>query len=135
MNSNLMSEYIKFVADRLLTELGYNKILWSSLMLLNMSHKDVKNLDADKVNTMKGLDLHQFKWTSDSEIGDIPSGWNHIPDVSKLDEKVKAIHFSLGGPWFGGKYKNIRFAQDWEDEKLLYRNTLPERRPTQWINY
>tara|TARA_R100000322_G_scaffold99208_1_gene62626 strand:- start:314 stop:1177 length:864 start_codon:yes stop_codon:yes gene_type:complete len=116
-------------------QLGYDKKLWSSLMLLNMSHKDVKKLDADKVNTMKGLDLHQFKWTSDSEIGDIPSGWNHIPEVSKLNEKIKAIHFSLGGPWFGGKYKNMQFAQDWEDEKLLYRNTLPERRPTQWINY
>ena len=51
-------------------QLGYDKKLWSSLMLFNMKHKDVKNLTSDKVNTMKGLDLHQFKWTSDDQIGE-----------------------------------------------------------------
>ena len=104
-------------------------------MLLNMSHKDVRNLTCEDVNTMRGLHLHQFKWTSDSEIADIPCNWNHIPTVSKIGEKPSAIHFSLGGPWFGGSYKNIRFAQDWEDEKLLYRNTVKETRPTQWVKF
>jgi len=55
--------------------------------------------------------------------------------VSKLEEKPNAIHFSLGGPWFGGSYKDIKYAQDWEDEKLLYRNTVDETRPTQWVKF
>ena len=116
-------------------QLGYDKKLWSSLMLLNMSHKDVRNLTCEDVNTMRGLHLHQFKWNSDSEIAGIPCTWNHIPTVSKIGEKPSAIHFSLGGPWFGGSYKDIRFAQDWEDEKLLYRNTVQETRPTQWVKF
>ena len=116
-------------------QLGYDKKLWSSLMLFNMKHKDVKNLTSDKVNTMKGLDLHQFKWTSDDQIGEIPGSWNHIPEVSQLKDSPNAIHFSLGGPWFGGKFATMQFAQDWEDEKLLYRNTIYETRPTKMVTY
>ena len=116
-------------------QLVYDKKLWSSLMLFNMKHKDVKNLTSEDVNTMKGLDLHQFKWTSDDQIGEIPGSWNHIPEVSQLKDSPNAIHFSLGGPWFGGKFSTMQFAQDWEDEKLLYRNTINETRPTKMVTY
>ena len=40
-----------------------------------------------------------------------------------------------GGPWFGGKFETMQFAQDWEDEKLLYRNTINETRPTKMVTY
>jgi len=106
-------------------QLAYEKKLWSSLMLINMGHKDTKKLTTEYVNTAKGLDLHQFKWTTDDQIGAIPSCWNYIPDITPMSESPSAIHYSLGGPWFGGKFENMQFAQDWHDERLLYQTTIP----------
>ena len=62
-------------------------------------------LTLDYVNSASGLDLHRFHWlSSDSEIGSISYGWNHLVDVNEYDSDDEStpnlLHWTLGGPWF-----------------------------------
>jgi hypothetical protein len=86
---------------------------WSSLMLFNNSK--CKSLTLDYVNTAHGLDLHQFKWTSN--IGDLPKTWNWLADEYEYKEDVSNIHFTLGGPWFHdgiGSYNKSDYEETWK---------------------
>lgn len=98
----------------------YHRKLWSSLMVFNPSHPDLRNLDPEAVNTQKGSWLHGFDWTD--SIGEIDETWNWLPHHSPTTrysyEDVKAVHFTEGGPWFPN-YKTIPYAPLWEREKLL----------------
>ena len=50
------------------------------MILFNSEKCDA--LSINYVNTASGLDLHRFNWLeNDSEIGEIPSKWNHLVDV------------------------------------------------------
>ncbi len=81
---------------------------WSSFVLWNCSHPSNKKLTKEKVNYMKGGDLHAFKWLQDHEIGELPWSYNYISGVSPnmpLDIKGNpvrpdVIHYTEGGPWF-----------------------------------
>jgi lipopolysaccharide biosynthesis glycosyltransferase len=54
----------------------YAKKNWSSVMLFNNAR--CKFLTPDYVNSASGLDLHQFKWTDENLVGEIPGEWNHL---------------------------------------------------------
>jgi hypothetical protein len=96
----------------------YSRKCWSSLMLFN--NQKCKQLTLDYVNTAHGLNLHQFKWLKDEEIGEIPLRWNWLVDVYAPDNNnVSAVHYTKGGPYFK-ETANCGYNELWWDE---YENT------------
>jgi len=94
---------------------NYPKKLWSSLVLWNIGHPKNNTMDKTKVNHSDGSYLHQFNWLDDSDIGSLPHSWNYVPSVSPTANVVKAVHFSLGGPWFPD-YRETEYAKEWHQE-------------------
>ena len=102
----------------------YNKKLWSSFVLYNLDHPVNDKLDEVMVNNETGANLHNFCWLdSPSQIGSLPRGWNYIPNINDRTNDIKAIHFSLGGPWLDD-YRDTEFAQQWEQELDHYEFSL-----------
>lgn len=89
----------------------YEKKNWSSAMLFNNSRCTA--LTPEFVNTASGLELHQFKWLKDdSEIGEIPAGWNWLVNEYEKDPQARNVHFTDGGPYFD-EYRNDDYAEEW----------------------
>ncbi|HJN34027.1 MAG TPA: glycosyltransferase [Prochlorococcus sp.] len=76
----------------------YARKNWSSVTLFNC--KRCRALTPEFVNIASGLDLHQFKWLSDSEIGELPPEWNVLVGVQPIPANARILHYTLGGPWF-----------------------------------
>ena len=93
----------------------YDKKCWSSLMLFNSSHKDCKMLTPDYIDHAPGLELHQFKWVHDDNIGSLPLEWNWLVGHYPYKRDVKAVHFTEGGPYFKD-YAETEYAQEWWDQ-------------------
>jgi hypothetical protein len=91
-------------------QLPYAKKNWSSFMVFN--NQKCKILTPGVVSKKSGLFLHQFKWTDESKIGKLPKNWNILSGEQKIPKKIKAIHFTLGGPYFS-KYKNCDGSKYW----------------------
>lgn len=91
----------------------YPRKNWSSLMLFNGHRTAVQNLTPEKIKGMSPQDLHRMSWAH--EIGDLPIEWNWL--VGEYDDRpvseLKALHYTLGGPWFGveSAYSNIWKAE------------------------
>ena len=101
-------------------QLRYHRKNWSSFVLWNCRHPANKVLTADRVNCMKGTDLHAFSWLPDNLIGSIPFSYNYIHGVSpalsaKIGYRPDVIHYTEGGPWFD-TCKDVPYAGNWIDE-------------------
>ena len=93
----------------------YEKKNWSSVMLLNCAK--CKVLTPDYVNSATGLQLHQFKWLEDdSQIGDLPAGWNHLVGYDAYRDDASLVHFTIGGPWFA-EYERCEYSEEWRAER------------------
>ena len=88
----------------------YRRKNWSSVMLFN--NEKCKALDIDYIMSAHGLDLHQFKWINDEEIGTLEMEWNHLVGEYPLASDAKNLHYTLGGPYFP-EYRNTDNAEDW----------------------
>jgi len=77
---------------------AYPRKNWSSLMLWNLRHPAVRGLTLTDVNSMRGLDLHQFNWLPDDAIGGLPATWNWLAGYSDPDPDPAAVHFTEGTP-------------------------------------
>lgn len=97
----------KFLNEK---QLPYKKKNWSSFMIFNNSK--CKILKPKLVEKASGLYLHQFKWTKESYIGNLPANWNVLVGVQKLPKKINAIHYTLGGPYFK-KFKKCNGSEHW----------------------
>lgn len=85
----------------------YGRKNWSSVMLFNCDHAANCRLSLRDVNERRGLDLHQFYWLSDYEIGELDPRWNWlVGEQPPLPEAVAIgggiAHFTRGGPWLPG---------------------------------
>jgi len=90
---------------------AYAKKNWSSVMLFN--NEKCRALTPEYVNTAAGLELHQFKWLEESQIGSLPAGWNYLVDVEGQPEcEIKNLHYTLGGPYFSD-YRDCSYAEEW----------------------
>ena len=89
---------------------SYPKKCWSSLMLFNNSK--LTNLTKEYLDNATPADLHQFAWVDEKDISEIPRSYNHLVGYYKKHNKIKAIHYTLGGPWFE-KYKNEELSEEW----------------------
>ncbi len=76
----------------------YGRKNWSSVMLFNCARCTV--LTPELVNSASGLELHQFHWLADEQIGALPPEWNVLVGVQPLPAAPKILHYTLGGPWF-----------------------------------
>lgn len=96
----------------------YYRKNWSSFVLWNCAHPANQSLTKERVNYMKGSDLHGFSWLNDSDIGSISYRYNYISGISpKMNEgeKPSVIHFTEGGPWFK-ENKEVPYADLWVKE-------------------
>ena len=91
---------------------------WSSFMLMN--NQRCKMLTKEYVETASGLELHQFKWTHEENIGELPLEWNWLVGEYDYNEEAKNVHWTLGGPYFKD-YARSDYADEWFD--LYYKTT------------
>ena len=91
---------------------------WSSFMLMN-NHR-CKMLSKEYVETATGLELHQFKWTHEENVGELPLEWNWLVGEYDYNKNAKNVHWPLGGPYFKD-YKNSEYADEWY---RLYNDTI-----------
>lgn len=100
-------------------QLAYHRKNWSSFVLWNCGHIANRDLTPERVNFMKGRDLHAFNWLDDSLIGSLPFTYNYITGVSPRlatdrGGRPDVVHYTDGGPWFE-KCRNVPYAQMWLD--------------------
>lgn len=88
----------------------YPRKNWSSLMLFNNVRCGA--LTAEYVNLASGLDLHQFKWIEEKNIGELPLEWNWLVGEYPFNSEAKIAHFTRGGPYFGD-YRNCDYSAEW----------------------
>lgn len=99
---------------------GYPRKNWSSFMFFNCGHPSNQKLTLDLVNTAKGLDLHQFCWLEDHEIGEIGEEWNCLIGYTNPGHaEVMNAHFTEGIPSMPG-HENDLFADEWRAELLKW---------------
>jgi len=103
-------EDAKFLGER---QTRYAKKNWSSVMLFNAMR--CRRLTPEYVDTASGLDLHQFKWTTEDQVGELHKDWNHLVGEGGENPQAKIVHFTRGGPWFT-QYRHSEFAKEWLDE-------------------
>lgn len=73
----------------------YDRKNWASLILWNSNHPSNKILTKEYVENSNNLDLLQFTWLNDNEIGELPAQWNVLVDHQK-EENANALHFTNG---------------------------------------
>lgn len=94
----------------------YPRKNWSSFIVFNCAHPDVRALTPAIVNAAEPAFLHRFNWLEDESIGEIDKGWNYLEGwYGPTYNKLNAIHYTLGGPWFEHK-TDCDFADLWIDE-------------------
>ena len=100
----------------------YKRKNWSSLVLWNCSHPANAVITPDYVAHANGLSLHGFRWLKDEEIGAIPVEWNYLigHNTAAQCPNPRAVHFTLGGPWFGAKYDGVEYADEWKQASAAY---------------
>ena len=91
---------------------------WSSFMLMN-NHR-CKMLSKEYVETATGLELHQFKWTHEENVGELPLEWNWLVGEYDYNKNAKNVHWTLGGPYFKD-YAKSDYADEWF---RLYNETI-----------
>jgi len=99
----------------------YPRKNWSSVMLFN--NAKCRELSVSAVNTMPGSYLHQFRWTTDDMIGDLPEAWNWLEGHSNMGIAPKNIHFTRGGPWFPD-FPDVLYGDLWLDEEKAMKGEL-----------
>ena len=94
----------------------YPRKNWSSFIVFNCAHPAVRLLTPAVVNSADPAYLHRFGWLADSQIGRIDKGWNYLEGwYPSHYENLKAVHYTLGGPWFEDK-QECDFAEEWLTE-------------------
>ena len=94
---------------------SYPRKNWSSVMAINCDHGANEWLTPKHVNAAKGLDLHQFKWLHDNDIGELSPIWNYLVGHTVIDQEPKIVHFTDGLPNIPA-YANVEYADEWHAE-------------------
>ena len=107
----------------------YPRKNWSSFMLINCGHEQVKALTPGVVNTETGLYLHRFNWLADDVIGELPITWNYLEGwhTSRDCSDPIGVHFTRGGPWLDA-WKDVEYANEWNQHSFLYDSSPCTRR-------
>jgi hypothetical protein len=100
---------------------SYPRKNWSSFMLFNCDHPDVRALTPDVVNSASPAYLHRLEWIKDpSAIGSLALEWNFLEgEYPKPATPPRVIHYTNGGPWFD-EWQDCDYADLWLHERDLY---------------
>ena len=92
----------------------YPRKNWSSFVLWNCRHPDLKMLTPNLVNDASGLYLHRFKFIHDTNIGELPIKFNYLEGWYTKDDEPNplGVHFTRGGPWFKD-YVDVEYGDEW----------------------
>lgn len=91
----------------------YSRKNWSSVLLFNCGHPSNRALDLTLLNRWPGRDLHAFRWLQDAEVGDLPSRFNYLVNVTQpMPDQVSIAHFTMGTPDLED-HKSDPFAEEW----------------------
>ena len=93
---------------------NYPRKNWSSFMLINCEHEQVKKLTPEIVNTVTPAYLHRFEWLTDDVIGHLPIAYNYLEGwYTKRDcPNPVAVHMTRGGPWFKD-WMDVEYGREW----------------------
>lgn len=93
---------------------SYSKKNWSSVMVFNNTL--CRSLTPEYVEKAHGLDLHQFKWCKEHQVGDMPKEWNWlVGEYGRPENEIKLLHYTLGTPCFQ-EYQNCEYSDLWQYE-------------------
>ena len=109
---------LKFLNEK---QLIYSKKNWSSFVVYN--NQKCKILTPKFIEKANGLYLHQFKWTKDELIGNLPKEWNILVGEQKIPKHFKSLHFTVGGPYFK-KYRKSLGSNFWFKYKKIMEKGL-----------
>lgn len=91
---------------------AYPRKNWSSVMIMNCEYHHSRELTFENVATKPGSWLHQFQWTKDEKIGELPPEWNCLIDEGVIPNNPKILHYTLGLPSVHkSQYDNIWYAE------------------------
>jgi lipopolysaccharide biosynthesis glycosyltransferase len=109
---------------------AYPRKNWSSFMVFNCDHPDVKALSPEVVNSSTPSFLHRFEWVTDqSHIGALDRDWNFLEGEYPVPDYVPhVIHYTNGGPWFE-EWQDCDFAHLWNEERDMYLDTIGTSKP------
>jgi hypothetical protein len=104
---------------------AYPRKNWSSFMLFNCDHPDVRALTPTVVNSASPAHLHRFEWISDQDaIGSLDLDWNFLVGEYAMPEQTpRVLHYTVGGPWFDN-WQDCDYADLWLRERDLYLQSL-----------
>ena len=97
---------------------SYVRKNWSSLILWNCDHPANLRLSLADVNQRRGIELHQFYWLHDSEIGSLPAEWNWLVGEHEKPSRPRIAHFTNGGP-FLHNWEPREHDHIWHDEASM----------------
>jgi hypothetical protein len=105
----------------------YPRKNWSSFMLFNCDHPDVRSLTPGRVNSESPAYLHRFEWVRDDrDIGALELDWNFlVGEYAKPQKLPRVLHYTVGGPWFEA-WRDCDYADLWLAERDLYLESLEE---------
>lgn len=87
----------------------YERKNWSSLMLINCSHRDW--LDIGPMSIFN----HKFENLLDEDIGELNTEWNWLCDEYGGSDDAKILHWTCGIPGFK-EYRDTPMAEKWFEE-------------------
>jgi lipopolysaccharide biosynthesis glycosyltransferase len=103
----------------------YPRKNWSSFMVFNCGHSDVRALTPAVVNTALPAFLHRFEWVRDPNgIGALDLDWNFlVGEYAKPEKAPRVLHYTNGGPWFED-WRACDYSDLWLHERDLYLQSL-----------
>jgi len=105
----------------------YPRKNWSSFMLFNCDHPDVRALTPARVNAESPAFLHRFEWVRhERDIGALEIDWNFLVGEYPVGAKTpRVLHYTVGGPWFEA-WRDCDYADLWLSERDMYLASLEE---------
>lgn len=90
----------------------YERKQWAAVMVMQPWHMCWRHLTPDKVAAMKMIDLLQFRFLRDDQIGELPMRWNWLADEHGMNPDAAILHWTAGVPGFP-QHKDAHHAADW----------------------
>lgn len=100
---------------------NYERKNWASAMIINAEHSAWFGMTPKAIELSEKLDLLQFAWLRESEIGGLPPEWNVLVDEGQDSAEAKVLHWTNGIPGFA-HYQNARRSKDWFNEHKALNN-------------
>lgn len=101
---------------------AYPRKNWSSFMVFNNAL--CKRLTPEYVKSATLMQLHQFKWCGDDQVGALDRGWNYLVGEEKQSPRPYIVHYTRGGPWFP-EFAQCEYAAEWRAELAHMNGNVP----------